>query len=284
MNKTKIEWCDATWNPVTGCLHGCEYCYARRIAERFGLPYAPKLGDPGMEGASKYDSPEDMDTMLELEKPYISNGRTQPYPMAFLPTFHRYKLDEPQTWKKPQTIFVCSMADLFGEWVPDAWIEEVFAACQKAPQHRYLFLTKNPARYLKLAEAGMLPQGDSFWYGSTVTGPDVPYFVAENYNVFLSVEPLMQPFGNRADGFTRLGEPSWFILGAMTGPGSTGHQPEKAWVDEIVMAARSNEAAVYMKDSLIPVIGESNMVQEFRRVKMLRLEQRLWGEKDEPAT
>lgn len=50
MDKTKIEWADATWNPVTGCFHSCEYCYARRIAERFAPPSAPRLGDPGMEG------------------------------------------------------------------------------------------------------------------------------------------------------------------------------------------------------------------------------------------
>lgn len=141
---TKIDWCDASWNPVTGCLHGCEYCYARRIAERFGLPYAPKLGDPGMEGAKKGDCDEGMDTMLELAKPYEKNGRKQPYPMGFLPTMHRYRLEEPQHWKQPRNIFVCSMADLFGEWVPDEWIKAVFDACLAAPQHRYLFLTKIP--------------------------------------------------------------------------------------------------------------------------------------------
>ena len=116
MNKTKIEWCDSTWNPVTGCFHGCKYCYARRIAERFGMKFAPHLGDPGMEGACKYDSGEGMDTMLELEKPYEEDGRVQPYPMAFMPTFHKYRLDEPARKTRPRTIFVCSMADLFGEW------------------------------------------------------------------------------------------------------------------------------------------------------------------------
>ena len=149
MKKTKIDWADATWNPVTGCLHGCPYCYARGIANRFGLPYAPKLGDPGMEGAKKYDSVEGMDTMLELTKPYEKNGRKQPYPMAFLPTFHRYRLDEPKRWTKPRTIFVCSMADLFGDWAPGKWIRDVFDACAEAPQHRYLFLTKNPKRYIE---------------------------------------------------------------------------------------------------------------------------------------
>ena len=95
-DKTKIDWCDASWNPVTGCLHGCEYCYARGIAERFGMLYAPELGEPGMEGAKKYDSTEGMNTMLELVKPFEKYGRKQPYPMGFLPTFHPYRLDIPK--------------------------------------------------------------------------------------------------------------------------------------------------------------------------------------------
>lgn len=69
MNKTKIEWCDSTWNPVTGCLHGCEYCYAKRIAIRFG----------GMG----------VTVPRVQNEPYIINGRVIPYPFGFTPTFHR---------------------------------------------------------------------------------------------------------------------------------------------------------------------------------------------------
>lgn len=148
MNKTKIDWCDSTWNPVTGCLHGCKYCYARGIAERFGLPYTPKLGDPGMEGAGKYDSEMGLDTMLELEKPYRKHGigKVEPYPAGFEPTFHKYRLND-YIDKKGRNIFVCSMADLFGKWMPNDWKIEVLKACAKAPQHNYLFLTKDPIGY-----------------------------------------------------------------------------------------------------------------------------------------
>ena len=142
MKNTKIDWADSTWNPVTGCLHGCEYCYARRIAERFG-------------GASEIHNnecchecqwiTEGTGEIHDLNEPIydFDNGRNAPYPFGFDPTFHRYRLDEPQKWKKPRNIFVCSMADLFGDWVPDEWIREVFQACEAAPQHRYLFLSKN---------------------------------------------------------------------------------------------------------------------------------------------
>jgi protein gp37 len=69
---------------------------------------------------------------------------------------------------KPQTVFVGSMGDLFGDWVPDEWVEAVFVACAKAPQHTYVFLTKNPKRYLRLGESGRLPSHHR--YGSTVDG------------------------------------------------------------------------------------------------------------------
>ena len=82
MLKTKIEWCDSTWNPVTGCLHGCEYCYARKIADRFG-------GNFTMSRCSEHG-------FLEL---YAKADN--PYPDKFSPTFHRYRLNQPQKWVKP---------------------------------------------------------------------------------------------------------------------------------------------------------------------------------------
>ncbi|EOS47190.1 hypothetical protein C810_01506 [Lachnospiraceae bacterium A2] len=147
MNKTKIDWCDSTWNPVTGCLHGCEYCYARNIAHRFGG--FTELEDTDLDYEKICES-----NIAEIEKPlkYLNDkgkiGKSA-YPFFFKPTLYRYKLNEPQKWKKGRNIFVCSMADLFGSWVPDSWIEEVFKACEKAPQHNYLFLTKNTDRYAR---------------------------------------------------------------------------------------------------------------------------------------
>jgi len=141
--KTKIDWCDATWNPVTGCLHGCEYCYARRIAERFGSHQKPVFVEYPVLNAPVRCT----DTYEYMRMAGISAGRIQPYPFDFTPTFHRYRLDEPQKWTRPRTVFVCSMADLFGEWVPMDWKIETLLSCREAPQHRYLFLTKNPTGY-----------------------------------------------------------------------------------------------------------------------------------------
>lgn len=129
MNKTKIDWATMSWNPVTGCRHGCPYCYARRTATRFNAG----LEDPAPLAGGLHVLPEKI--------------KATPYPYGFEPTLHRYRLGQPQNTKEPQTVFVCSMADLFGRWVPTSWIVEVLDACRKAPQHRYLFLTKNPARF-----------------------------------------------------------------------------------------------------------------------------------------
>ena len=245
MNKTKIEWCDSTWNPVTGCLHGCEYCYARRIAERFG----------------GCDNPIDSRELLQPMTITRRNGKAvdAPFPFGFEPTLHRYRLDEPYQ-RRGLNIFVCSMADLFGEWVPDEWIEEVMKACLLSPQHRYLFLTKNPGRYMKLAEAGKLPERDNFWYGSSTPTPDAPFWCSEHHNTFVSIEPMMDEFPSAGDCSVK--KVGWIIMGAMTGPGSKAYQPKKEWVESLVEDAMASVVPVFMKDSLHPIVGEAGMRRE----------------------
>lgn len=261
MYKTKIDWCDSSWNPVTGCFHDCEYCYARKIAVRFGLPYAPSLGDPGMEGAAKWDSDEGMDTMLELEKPYERDGRKQLFPMGFYPTFHRYRLDEPRRWTTTtRTIFACSMADLFGEWVPDEWIEDVFRAAREAPQHRYMFLTKNPGRYAKLPVEWM--DGLDIWLGTTLTKNEErqrlvdlsnswPHIV----NWFVSVEPLLGELDyGTIDDLAAVAD--WVIIGAESGNRKDKVIPRREWVHAIDRMCHGYGRPVFMKKSLLDLMGE----------------------------
>lgn len=256
-DKTKIDWCDASWNPVTGCLHGCKYCYARKIAERFGLKYAPKLGDPGMEGACKYDTEElGQNTMLELEKPYVDrDGVKSPYPMTFLPTFHKYRLDIPQKWKTPRNIFVCSMADLFGKWVSYSWIEQIFESCYKTPQHRYLFLTKNPDRYRELKK--LLPDDANFWFGYSATNNDENWrFTDVNdppvNHLFVSIEPILSRIN---PSFIQHVPADWVIIGAETGNRKGKVVPEKDWIAEIAEECDLIGVPVFMKESLRELMG-----------------------------
>ena len=138
MEKSKIEWCDSTWNPVSGCYHPCPYCYARSTANRF----------KGCDCAAGGETDENVVYLKERLTVTSKDGvtRNAAYPFGFTPTFHEYRLNDPLTKGFGKTIFVCSMADLFGDWVPDEWIKKVFDACKAASGHRYLFLTKNPAR------------------------------------------------------------------------------------------------------------------------------------------
>ena len=259
-DKTKIDWCDATWNPVTGCLHGCEYCYARGITKRYGGHLQQDDENDG------YVLTKPMYDITPMSQDIARVGRMLPYPYDFAPTFHRYRLDIPARWTKPRTIFVCSMADLFGEWVPDEWIIEVLEACRKAPQHRYLFLTKNPSRYDALEDADIITDKDmNFWLGSTTTDitRDVLHF-NRVLHTFQSCEPMLNPWPPAGEPNRRFeGEwPEWVIFGAETGNRKNKVIPEKAGVDNAVKMCRNIGAKVFMKESLRGIMGD-DFTQEF---------------------
>lgn len=270
-DKTKIDWCDATWNPVTGCFHGCEYCYARRIARRFdGGMVEVEIVRPASVAETK-DSVRFKRTETHvLKKPMIcqnirNTGVTavSPYPFGFDPTFHRYKLDEPQHWKKPRNIFVCSMADLFGEWVPDEWIKDVFDVCAAAPQHRYLFLTKNPKRYIDLMKKRIIPNWintRNMWFGSTATfKKSEVYGDAPERNTFMSIEPIMEPFHNLG-GHSCIVD--WIIVGAETGNRKGKVIPKKDWIMELSEGCARTHTPIFMKESLREIMG-ADFRQEF---------------------
>lgn len=271
--KTKIDWCESTWNPVTGCLHGCEYCYARRIAERFGANQMPIFADYPV----LHEPVRCTDTYAYMRDAGISTGKIQPYPFGFLPTFHRYKLDEPQHWKKPRNVFVCSMADLFGHWVPDEWIAEVLKACDAAPQHRYLFLTKAPSRYEKISS--LMPSWEEIYleksrpvmmFGASATD-DAMMAVAYKSNAeWVSVEPILEPIepewfisssGSNGD-YSTFRRWEWVVIGAETGKSKHRTVPNKEWVEEIAQVCKKYGTPVFMKDSLRDLM-KGSFRQEF---------------------
>ena len=111
---TKIEWCDVTWNPVTGCSpisEGCQRCYAKRMAERLR----------GRFGYPKHN-------------PFQPN------------IWHADKFNDPTNWKKPRRIFVCSMGDLFHDEVEYRHINRIYRRTWNFRYHIYIFLTKRPKR------------------------------------------------------------------------------------------------------------------------------------------
>lgn len=201
MNKTKIEWCDRSWNPVTGCKGDCEYCYARRISMRFHR--------------------------------------------SFEPQFHKERINEPYKLKEPARIFTVSMGDLFGDWVPESWINEVLEVIDFCPQHDFMILTKNPKR---LAEF-YIPM--NAWIGITVDSREVykerlHYLLeASAYVKFISFEPLLTPIDVNA---SELKEIDWVIIGGKTG--NKPFIPPREWADKIIKPARSSGIAVFLKNNL----------------------------------
>jgi protein gp37 len=145
------------------------------------------------------------------------------------------------------------MTDLFGAWVPDEWIKEVFKACEKAPQHRYLFLTKNPKRYIELAVEGVLVFGAEKWYGTTITDESdagrvriMEKAICESplSNAFLSIEPLL---GKIDIDSAALESINWLIIGAETGNRKGKIIPRREWVELICAAADKHRIPVFMK-------------------------------------
>ena len=233
MNQTKIEWCrnpdgsdGHTWNPVVGCLHGCPYCYARRWAER-------GMGEYGEHPKGK----------------------------RFEPRILPERLTKPKSVRKPSRIFVSSMGDLFGEWVPAGWIEAVLRTVRECPQHTFIFLTKNPARYTGIS----FPQ--NAWVGVTIDDPclncwpvrfwdggdpysndvgesDIDLSFIDAPVRFVSLEPLRQaPYTIRFHGV------EWVIVGGMTGPLAKAFPTESWHVARVVEAVTSAHLPLFVKDN-----------------------------------
>lgn len=269
MNKSKIEWCDHTWNPITGCRHECPYCYARSMTTRFA-------GDVRLNKMAKadyqlVDAEDGTEKVYLLEKPMLNEtGCTLVYPFGFEPTYHKYRLNTLDKLKMGNNIFVGAMSDVFGSWVPEEWINEIIKGCEKRPQHNYLFLTKNPHRYVELYAGGKLPSEDCLWYGVTATNEaqleqatNVFEELPDEYRTFFSIEPIFSDLANTGIWEKSILQTDWIIIGAQTGRAKNKVRPEWEWIKRIVVSADTFGVPVFMKDSLIPVVGEKNMRRDF---------------------
>lgn len=195
---SKIEWTDATWNPLRGCRKlspGCKHCYAEAFAERF-------RGVPG-----------------------------HPYERGFDPRLIPEKLSEPLRWKDPRVVFVNSMSDLFLDDVPDDYIVDVVKVMTLASWHTYQVLTKRAERMRDLLNTKLrfAAAASHIWWGVSVEDrrhglPRVPALQDATAAVkFLSVEPLLQDLG----AFSLEGL-DWVIVGGESGHGARPMKRE--WV------------------------------------------------------
>jgi len=208
--RSHIEWTECTWNPVTGCTKtslGCQNCYAARMARRLKAM-----------GHARY-----------------SNG--------FAVTLHEDVVELPLRWKKPQTVFVNSMSDLFHPQVPLDFIRRVFEVMAAAQQHRFQILTKRAARLA--AVASKLEWPPNVWMGVTVEAAAYVSRVEQLLEVpaavrFLSLEPLLDAVEDLP-----LAGIDWVIVGGESGPGARLMQP--GWVRRIRDECLAAEVAFFFK-------------------------------------
>ena len=208
--QSSIEWTEATWNPVTGCLKvspGCRHCYAERMA-------------------------------LRLQAMGQANYRN-----GFRVTLHPAVVALPLRWKRAQMVFVNSMSDLFHREVPLAFIQEIFATMHRANWHRYQILTKRADRLAELDPD--LPWAPHIWQGVTVEHPDYAGRIEILRNTgafvkFLSLEPLLAPMPR-----LKMNGIDWVIVGGESGPGARPMKED--WVRDIRDQCLNAGVAFYFK-------------------------------------
>lgn len=232
---TKIEWVvngdgtqGETLNPLgfwcfgpTGTRENpapCPYCYAKIMAKR------------GM-------------TKCELCKTFTT------------PHTHFEQLEKLKKWKKPRTIFMQSMGDLLHDEVPDEWIEEVFKACEGASHHTFLFLSKNPKRYIELSSGSKLPY--NHWYGTTAIDDYDDVLCSGIHNTFVSCEPIHGEIDIRLfNGGHPKSKQNLIIVGMETGNRRGKTIPKREWIENIVEDCNETDIPVFLKNNLIGVCEE----------------------------
>jgi len=256
MNRTKVEWAKNpdgspgySWNPITGCLNNCRYCYARKLAN--GRLKNRFLANTNL---ASDDGPD--------HKKHLAN--------PFYPRFWPKRLKELQKSKsrtfgggktsvdrhresKPKGIFACNMCDLFGEWIPDKWKREVFKVVKDNPQHRFYFLTKKPQNVPSFS-----PFLRRCWIGVTICDNQMAtnawkcYFDMISAKVkFISFEPLFEEI--LALDQIIIQKADWVVIGSQTKP---YHPPKIEWVQSIIERADKAGVPVFLKDNLKPLLGD----------------------------
>lgn len=207
---TKIEWTDKTWNPITGCTkisQGCAHCYAEVMTRRLNAMGLPK------------------------------------YAEGFKVSLHEECITEPLEWKKPHTIFVCSMSDIFHKDVPFEFVDRVMATIKQTPQHRYQILTKRAERMLEYFSTREIPQ--NVWLGVTVEAQSSKNRIECLKQLdapvrFLSCEPLLEDLGS-----LDLHNIDWVIVGGESGLSARPMKEE--WVLSIKQQSENQGSAFFFK-------------------------------------
>src|SRR4030042_1904882 len=232
-----------TFNPISGCLNNCPYCYARKLANgRLRVRYQGGTGK---------------DFILPLNHPDIAILD------PFYPRFWEGRLGEPIEHPTPMNlakrkgIFVCDMSDLFGIGIPNEWTEQVMTTIKLCPYHRFYLLTKQPQNLAKFS-----PFPDNCWVGVTATNTEMLMRACSSLEYpiqakvkYLSIEPFLDWHFNWDESYLitifKRANINWLIIGAQTKPAV---YPKLEWVQGIVEAADKAGIPVFLKDNLMPLL------------------------------
>jgi protein gp37 len=212
---SKIEWTDATWNPVRGCTKispGCAHCYAETFAERFR----------GVKG--------------------------HPYEQGFDLRLVPKKLLEPLDWSGPRRVFVNSMSDLFHEGIADRYIRAVSEVMCASPWHTYQVLTKRSSRLCELLNSQLTRAARQrhVWWGVSIENKKYGLPRLEDLKRspaavrFLSIEPLLEDLGD-----IDLSGIHWVIVGGESGPGA--RPVKQSWVISIMEQCKTANVPFFFK-------------------------------------
>lgn len=284
-DKTRIEWADASWNPVTGCnkvSSGCKHCYAQRKWPRLS-----------------------------------ANPQTRYFGRHFTEVAcHPDVLSAPLRWRRSRRIFVNSMSDLFHENIPDAFVDQVFAIMLLSARHRFQVLTKRPERMVEYfaREAlyeDILRAADSWRdrfprspnVGISNPGKGLPPWIWLGVSVenqaaaeariplllqtpaalrWISAEPLLGPL--RLDDWLRgQGELNWVVVGGESGPRARAMR--QGWVRSVRDQCIESGVAFLFKQwgEWAPMNnGPDGLTEDVSRIGKRRagrlLDGRLWDE------
>ena len=208
-----IEWALWSWNPLTGCEHGCEYCYARDIAQRLFKPKFEPAFYPGRLHCAKHtEQPKEAKTNIGLKN-----------------------------------VFTCSMADLFGKWVPSEMIELVLDVVRKTPEWNFLFLTKFPQRYAEFEFPDNAWVGTSVDRQSRVKNAEEAFKNTKAKVKWLSCEPMLERLT-----FQHLDRFQWIVIGGSSRSTQTPEfHPPREWVTHLWNQAREAKCMIYEKPNLL---------------------------------
>jgi protein gp37 len=236
MQKTGIEWCHYVNNCVSGCLRGCKYCYARKVAEN----------------------------------PMYSKA----FPHGFDLTFHPNRVMEPARHKRPELIFADSMSDLFGDGVKLEWVEKTLFGMVAAPHHIFTVLTKSPENITPFVDPvinylGGTEKMNHIWIGTSVDRSETVSRITElktlnkngkHWHLFVSFEPLLTEMPPNLSKYLKGIE--WVIIGQQTKP---FNHPLPRWVTDIAYTANGMGIPVFIKNNLMKDLGLTAVKSSFQK-------------------